>query len=126
MTDDEVYATIFNDGSGWVQFDRWLYKRRHDGVRYGAVLATYQPIHSNYRLEKRDNDRGLAALYDDKADRLRVIPAKRNGTGRFEYWGSVDIEVLNEKVLKDLEPIPGGRGPFWPLYLGQLLGEEPW
>jgi hypothetical protein len=127
MTDDEVYATIYTDGSGWDRFDRRRYQRQYNGVRYGAVLATDSTRYDNFALNKDDNDRGLAAKRDGKVDRMRVVPAKRNGAGRYEYCGSVDIEVLNEKVLKNLTPIPGAYGLFWPLSRRQLLGEEePW
>jgi hypothetical protein len=115
------------DGSGWDQFDRRRYQRQYNGVRYGAVLATDSPRYDNFALNKEDNDRGLAALRDGKVDRMRVVPAKRNNTGRYEYIGSVDIEVLNERVLKSLTPMNGGFGLFWPLSRRQLLGEEkPW
>jgi hypothetical protein len=126
MTDNEVYSTIFNDRSGWVRFELRLYNRRHDGLRYGAVLATDKPNFMTLVLNKNDTDRGLAAVRDGKVDCMRVVPAKRNGTGKYEYCGSVDIEVLNEKVLKNLEPRAGSQGPFWVLHLYQLLLKEPW
>src|SRR5262249_45078166 len=116
MTDDEVYATIFNDGSGWAQFERRLYYLRHDGVRYGAVLATDSPKYNNYALNQNDNDRALSALRNGKVGRMRVIPARPSATGRFEYCGSVDIEELNEK-LKNVTPMTGNFGQFWPLAL---------
>jgi hypothetical protein len=106
MTDDEIYATIFIDGSGWVQFDRRHYDRQYAGVRYGAVLATDSPSFTKLALNEKDTNRGLAAKRDGKVDRMRVVPAKRNGVGRYEYCGSIDIEVLYEKVLKNMPPSP--------------------
>jgi hypothetical protein len=126
MTEHELYATIGTDGSGWVQIDRRRYHRQHDSVRYGAVLATDNPRYVKLALNKNDNDRGLAALRNGKVDRMRVVPAKRNSTGRYEYCGSVDIEKLNEK-LKNLMPTPGSFGLFWALDLYQILDEQaPW
>jgi hypothetical protein len=126
MTDAEIYATVFSKRTGWVQFDRRLYNRRHDGIKYGAVLANGKPNIMTLILNKIDTDRGLAALRDGKVDCMRVVPAIGNGTGKYEYCGSVDIEVLNEKVLKNLEPKVGSQGPFWILSLYQLLLKEPW
>jgi hypothetical protein len=90
------------------------------------VLATDNPSFVKLALNQNDIDRGRAALRDGKVDRMRVVPAKRNGAGRYEYCGSRDIEVLYEKVLKNLTPRNGRYGPFWTLDLYQLLGEEQW
>jgi hypothetical protein len=62
MTDDEVYATIFDEDSGWFRFrsNGRLFQRKLNGVTYGAVLATHSSKFEDFAFNENDRDRALA------------------------------------------------------------------
>jgi hypothetical protein len=87
----------------------WLYHGIVDGITVGVVIATYNARYNNYSLNKKEFERLLAALDSGKVREAYAVMTKKRTcielTEARKLWAK----------LKDVEPIDGEFGEFWPL-----------
>ncbi len=120
MSDTIPINNMFNDPR-WSQIAMRLW--HNEDLKKGSVLATWNPRFNNYALNQRELERLIAGKRDRKVDKVTVVAARRNDTGRYEVFGEVDAETLYEK-LRDRPTIAGAFGPFWALDPYELGDKE--